>query len=82
MPHLLNVTKGLGANEKWTGDLDGKVYQEKEPGKPLVQVGFVDKHWITLQNGQRIGIPVVMSKGVEKGAKWCGEKDGIIYIER
>ena len=75
------LSKGVGPNEEWTNDSDGKVYQETQPGKPLVQVGWLAWQWITPKDGKRLGTPIPMSKGMGKDAKWCGEQEGVVYVE-
>ncbi len=75
------MTKGIGTNEFFVGSSNGKIYKAK--GDDLVeQIGVYDYFWLPPLEGSKVQRAIVMTKGMGPNDKWCGEMDGIIYIEK
>ncbi len=75
------MTKGVGTNEFFVGSSYGKIYKVK--GDDLVeQIGVFDYFWLPPIEDSKVQRAIVMTKGMGSNEKWCGEMDGIIYIEK
>jgi hypothetical protein len=75
-----DMTKRMGKDEKWCFETDdGKVYLQEQDGK-ITQIGWQDWRVVAPPNGNKL--LVVMTRGMDKNAKWQGKHNGKLYIEK
>lgn len=74
------MTKGTDKNDFYTGSSYGEIYKAKGE-KEFEQIGTFDYFWLPAsENPDGFQRAILMTKGLGKDDKWCGEMDGIIYI--
>jgi len=74
------MTKRIGNDDKWCfGTEDGKVYQQEPSGK-IKYIGWMEWRVVSLPQGEKTLI--LMTKGINKNAKWSGKHGGKVYIEK
>jgi hypothetical protein len=77
----LIMTKGTGKNDYYAGSSFGKIYRAKDE-HDAEQIGIFDAFYIPVKDNPEIKRSIMMTKGMKETDKWCGEQDGVIYIEK
>jgi hypothetical protein len=74
------MTKRIDRDKNWCFQTDDdKVYLQEPDGK-ITQIGWEDWRVVTPPNGDKLLL--IMTKGMDKNAKWQGKHDGKLYIEK
>jgi hypothetical protein len=77
----LIMTRGTGKEDYYAGSSFGKIYRAKDE-HDAEQIGIFDAFYIPAKDNPEIKRSIMMTKGMKEKDKWCGEQDGIIYIEK
>jgi hypothetical protein len=77
----IQMMKGTGKNDYFAGIANGKIYKESGEGD-VEQIGVFSYFLIPATNHPNLKRSIVMTKGMNPTDKWCGEMDGVIYIEK
>jgi hypothetical protein len=74
------MTKGV-KDEYWYGNSYGNVYKSSGE-KGVEQIGVFSFFRITVIDSTQLSRSIVLTKGMDAKDKWCGELDGIIYMQK
>ena len=77
----LIMTKGTGKEDYYAGSSFGKIYKAKDE-HDAEQIGVFDAFYIPAKNNPELKRSIMMTKGMKETDKWCGEQDGVIYIQK
>jgi len=74
------MTKRIENDDKWCFETqDGKVYLQETSGK-INHIGWMEWRVVSLPQGEKT--LMLMTKGINKKAKWSGRQGGKVYIEK
>ena len=77
--HTGRMIRLRGEGQKWTRDMGGRIMQREADGK-VAQAGWVSWRKVTTPEGNHLAI--LMTKSMDKEAKWAGRYDGKLYEDR